>query len=816
MADDKLKHILIEGGGKAEAFTGFGFGRAAKVPARSRKGHGKKLLADLDRAWNAAEQRRQEAEVVGVGAPAGIFLEFRSEPGFELLLERLERRPSGIDLRAVRRIGDVGYATVFVPDNNVSIFVDLVSDYLGKETKSGKPKNKPLVDSISEIKLAALQSFWTDAPDLFPKPGEVAWWEVWLRDGEGVSRQTFATWAEQTQIHVEPESIVFPERVVVLVHATAEQLSRSVDVLDAVAEVRLGRKTPAAVLGKARHDQRALLDGIVHRLSAPGPDAPAVCLLDTGVTQQHPLVAPMLSPSDTQTCRPAWGVHDHQGHGTEMAGIAIYGDLLAATSSGGPVIVEHRLESVKILPPTGSNDPKLYGSLTIEAVAQAETQAPDRDRATCLTVTEPTYDRRGLPTSWSAAVDKLTSGYDDDERRLVVVSAGNTDFAERHRYHDSNVAETIQDPAQSWNALSAGAFTEKTSITDPSYSGWRPLAPAGGLGPASSTSLVWNARWPAKPDVVAEGGNMALPPGGGLADYVDDLMLLTAHFQPMVRPFTTTGDTSAAAAWVARMGAIIYANYPGLWPETVRALIVHSAEWTPAMRQQFAPTGSRSELGRLLRACGFGVPNLASALWSAGNSLTLLVQDEVQPFERDKMKDMKVHALPWPTEVLTGLAGTDVELRVTLSYYVEPNPAERGWQRKFRYMSHGLRFDVRTPQESTTEFRKRLNRAAREEDETGVTSASDAKEWLLGPTLRHKGSIHSDRWTGPAVKLAKRGMIGIYPVTGWWRERHHLGRSTRRARYALVVTIRTPRVDVDVYTPVKNKVAIPIPVAKGR
>jgi hypothetical protein len=231
------------------------------------------------------------------------------------------------------------------------------------------------------------------------------------------------------------------------------------------------------------------------------------------------------------------------------------------------------------------------------------------------------------------------------------------------------------------------------------------------------------------------------------------------------------------------------------------------------MRDQFAPTDARSDLATLLRTCGFGVPSVDVARWSAANSLTLLVQDQVQPFDGDKMKDMKLHSLPWPKEVLAALGETMVEMRVTLSYFVEPNPAERGWQRKFRYMSHGLRFDVKTPEESSTDFRKRLNRAAREEDEKGAATSSDAERWLLGPTLRHKGSIHSDRWTGTAIGLADRGLIGIYPVMGWWRERQHLGRSTSTARYALVVTISTPGIEADIYTPVLNEVALKVPIA---
>ncbi len=47
-----------------------------------------------------------------------------------------------------------------------------------------------------------------------------------------------------------------------------------------------------------------------------------------------------------------------------------------------------------------------------------------------------------------------------------------------------------------------------------------------------------------------------------------------------------TRQTSAATAQAAYLAASILADYPNLWPETVRALIVHSADWTPAMRAQ--------------------------------------------------------------------------------------------------------------------------------------------------------------------------------------------------------------------------------------
>jgi hypothetical protein len=177
------------------------------------------------------------------------------------------------------------------------------------------------------------------------------------------------------------------------------------------------------------------------------------------------------------------------------------------------------------------------------------------------------------------------------------------------------------------------------------------------------------------------------------------------------------------------------------------------------------------------------------------------------------MREMHLHDLPWPGDVLADLGGATVRLRVTLSYFIEPNPGRRGWTRRYRYPSHGLRFDVRRPTESNDDFRKRVNQLALTEEERRPTSRSDSSEWYFGPEQRVSGSLHTDIWQGTAADLAQRGAIAIYPVTGWWKERPDHDHSERGARYALVVSIETPGQDVDIWTPVAQEVGIPIEVA---
>jgi hypothetical protein len=56
------------------------------------------------------------------------------------------------------------------------------------------------------------------------------------------------------------------------------------------------------------------------------------------------------------------------------------------------------------------------------------------------------------------------------------------------------------------------------------------------------------------------------------------------------------------------------------------------------------------------RGCGssggmvFGVPRLERALRSADDALTLVAQATISPFAEGKMREMNVHALPWPKE----------------------------------------------------------------------------------------------------------------------------------------------------------------------
>lgn len=822
MAEERqqLAHLMLPSRAVAEDYRPRSAFPRLSFPERQVGKHGKRLLQQFDAVTDAAAELEATRERLGIGVNSGVRLEFESQDGFDLKIESLESREAGIELLNVRKVGQTTFATVQVPEGRLAYFIKRIEDYISKKTSGEKPqpKNRALVAGIENVRLAALDALWTDDPGLLPGNDEMVWWEVWLRQNpdSGDAEEVLKQAAKAFKLELSTERLVFPEHVVLAIQATKGQLSLSLAVLNSIAELRLAKVTADRYVELPLGEQVVKASDILSN-STFGESKVAVCLLDTGVNLGHPLLAPGLKADDAHAYDDSWGSDDHHGHGTEMAGLALYGDLLEMVG-GGPQLVNHVLESVKILPPKGANPPHLYGSITISSVAKAEAAAADRKRVISMQVTADDRDK-GRPSTWSAALDTLTSGYLDDRRRLLMVSAGNTLDANRHDYPANCQAEQVEDPGQSWNAVTVGAFTNKVTTTSKDYAKWKVVAGSGGLSPYSRTSSHWERAWPIKPEVVFEGGNCAIDPADGKAYEIDPLSLLTTHSKIGSRLFAATCMTSAATALAARFAARLQSRYPDLWPESIRALMIHSAEWTDALTAPFGAIKNKADREKVLRFCGYGVPDFERACWSADNELTLIAEDEIQPYDKVdgeyKTRHINFHKLPWPVSQLHDLAGTMVELRVTLSYFIEPNPGDRGWRGRYRYASHALRFEVRKAGESESDFKKRVNLAARAEEEMKDNFGGTDAAWRFGPNIRHRGSVHSDRWTGTAADLADHDLIAVYPVVGWWRERPHLDRWSRKARYSLVVSILSPSTEIDIYTPVKNQIEVAIPVEVG-
>ena len=413
--------------------------------------------------------------------------------------------------------------------------------------------------------------------------------------------------------------------------------------------------------------------------------------------------------------------------------------------------VSHRLESVKLYSgqdDTGAGDAHEHAYLFSQAVTRPEI-LHTRRRVFSSAVTATDYRDFGRPSAWSSMVDALAADYGSEPLypRLFVLSAGNiTDRSHWMTYPASLSLNQIHDPGQAWNVLTIGAYTTKTTLDEPEF---QPVAAEGSLSPFTSTSTLWDSVWPLKPDVVFEGGN------GTFADCFASLELLTTDARHHRRLLSTTNATSAASALAARMAVTLMATYPELRPETIRGLITHSARWTEQMLEMYSAR-TQAEYATLIRHCGWGVPDLSLAVWSRDNSLALIEESSLTPYrstrEGVKTREMNLHALPWPTEELLALQNTPVEMRVTLSYFIEPNPSARGTGSKFSYPSHRLRFDMKLPTERLEAFRARINAAAETSEAVSAASGRDKTgAWgtdsvIKGLCIRISGEALRQSW----------------------------------------------------------------------
>ena len=711
---------------------------------------------------------------------------------------------------------------------------------------SGTKGNHAFLSNISIIAQAALDALWTDDPNALPQDDKPHWWQLWIRKHPAEVWQRFQNIKESLSLEIRGKELILPEHYIVVARATYATLAASISLLDTLAEIRGAYPYSLELTDLSISEQREWVADALLRIKQPGADAPAVCLLDTGVNRGHRLVEQLLSPSDTQSVfgdgdgSDAYSKTVAHGHGTPMAGLAAYGDLRQLMLSKGNWEQRHRLESVRLFDPNRPHDPDNYGSVTLQAVALPEVQQPNRKRVFSLTITAPGPDD-GRPTAWSAAVDAAAYGDEgpNSPKRVILVSAGNVrpDGDLNYAYPDDNRNTPIEDPAQAWNAISVGAITHHDRVEEPDDESKRlvRIARNGELSPFSRTSCEWDNHWPIKPEIVLEGGNVARHPENGPEYRASLEPVSTSAMGNLGAELCPANATSAATAQAARLAAEISVRYPTIWSETIRGLLVHSARWNPIMLNGVEPhrpynkkkQNDRERFIQTLRCYGYGEPDPERSCFSARHAVTLIREDSLTPYTKKEssvtLNDCHIHSLPWPTDLLANNHASTVTLRVTLSYFTAPNPSANNALGGSRYRYGGclLRFLVRHKDESIKKFNSRLEKAASENEDSSNGSASLEKTatdtgWALGSRLCGKsGSLVQDIWEGSAADLRVMDRIAIYPVKGWWASRkfpegdrwHNCYQMP--IRYSLIISLEAHQ-DIPLYNEIQNLISIPL------
>lgn len=730
-------------------------------------------------------------------------------------------------LRSGRNDDRTEKALLFVPDEARAFLSERIRAY-GDDPGNRRRPDLERFEVIEVIRRTNANSLFIGDVDLAAP--EVVWWELWVRQPVAMANRV-ADAARIAHIDVHEDRLVFPDTTVIFLHATAEAVATFASrVPGAIMEIRQARGTIETILGEVeggigQHDWVADLET---RVVPPDADAAAVCILDTGIAAGHPLIGYGLRGAWAYDH--TWGTDDHciqrGGHGTPLAGLALYGDLEPLVNSMQPVQLTHAVESMKLLPPYGFpvTKPPSYGVVTQGAVSLVEANLPDARRSFCL-ASSTTEFPANRPSTWSGAIDQIASGSMPVEaaegvpaanrpKRLVMIATGNMQGGTAE---DVLASHPLEDPSQSWNALTIGGFTRKETVPVPPPA-WKVAVPANHRSPFSlGSQQLPSDLTPIKPEVLFEAGNLLAGPDQEYDPHAS-VSLLALGKEVTTEPLTWFWATSAAVGVAGHFAGRLSAALPGLWPETYRALTVDSARWPEPIRSRLVGNGAHWKTGRhhtsakrqaFLREVGYGVPDIDRAIMSARNDVTLCAQAEIQPYaigadgKSGVFNEVHFYDLPWPTDALQALENEIVTIKVTLSYFIEPNLAGRAATRPDTYRSFGLRFKMKKRGETTAKFRSRVS-ASQDGDDT--ETGSEPSHWLLGPNAMQAGSLHCDLWRGHAVDLASHDAIAIYPVGGWWKSHVGQKRMKDKARYALTISICAEGRQVDLYSEIATQV----------
>lgn len=787
---------------RSEAFVSprGGGGDPPELPPRDPSAHRTLLIAQLDRLAASAHARppgsrdpEATREIIAVH-PA---------PGSALAEASLGDAVAGV--RVVGSDPDSKVVLIDAPNADLSALRTKLDEYVdpSKLTKRRKAKNAPLVEPINLIQSATVEDI---GPSLLTpmSDGIARWLELTCRGGlydpetTAASRRQIERQLERLERSSVVAQFTAPLHVVLYVKLTLEHLRELISATDCVFDAQLAE---AKLRDWLLYEVDEEFDLSFVHVEAPPANAPGVVILDTGIKSDHPLLASAIAHAESVVPGIRSAV-DVDGHGTQMAGVALHRSDLGEVISRGRAKASHWLQAIKLTAAGAESREEsaraTWPPITVQAVERAEASGmPVGHRVFAMAVTadlEPL-----VPTTWSQALEQIA--YNDGKGRVFCVSAGNADSRDVGNiagYPQLNLIQSIQDPAQAWNALTIGAFTAFSELPkEDRYRGYSAVAPAGGISPHSTAKPTEATHVPNKPDLVMEGGNVAfdgLAPDSSIGSLTT---LTTGHRQN--RPLSAMWATSCATAHAAGLAASVWTSDSRLRPETVRGLLVHSASWTEAMLEQFESLDDR------LRICGYGVPDESFAKACARERATVIVEDRMPNsviVERARKKPPKRKTTPLTTPVPEKIAkffrlpfdeeallthSADVELRVTLSYFAEVETYRR---RAIRGLD--LRWDMQGPQESEEDFRWRINKRVRLSEPEGHKSKSF--KWQIGPDRRARGTVQSDRWVGKASMLAGSKLIAVTPVGGWWDD--YVALRTKELPFSLIVTIQTTGLDV--------------------
>jgi len=360
---------------------------------------------------------------------------------------------------------------------------------------------------------------------------------------------------------------------------------------------------------------------------SPLPNAPGVVILDSGLASGHPLLSS--SVGDSQSFLPGHIEADESGHGTHVAGIALYGDL-AKSIDAGSFIPELRLFSGRILDRDNENNGLIENH--IDAAVRYFV-----GEYNCRVFNLSFGDRRkpylgGHVRGLAYTLDRLSR----ELGVLFIVSAGNVlsshldGLAWRQDYPQYllNDEWAIIDPATALNVLTVGSLARWEANRNAQRFTHDPaeLPIAKTKQPSPFTRHGPTVGGAIKPELVAFGGNWALNARGGANNINDDGLgeLSTNLDFAQGRLLGVKCGTSFAAPHITHLAGKILSEHPEASANLIRALLVAHATIPTSSTDIFDNEDS------VRKVLGYGRVDVRALLKSLENEVTLIADGQIE------------------------------------------------------------------------------------------------------------------------------------------------------------------------------------------
>ncbi len=529
-------------------------------------------------------------------------------------------------------------------------------------------------------------------------------------------------------------------------------------------------------------------------VSPPEETAPAICIVDSGILEGHPLLeASILTdksksfPDELGPPIPASPVN-RASHGTEVAGIALYGDVGAcfrdkAFNSLYWLVNARILDDQNALHP----DRMPYMRSIVEHA---------RNRCKVFNLSFGLEPCRGELSTYSVELDALSREFGV----LFVISSGNYDVfnhfngelpKENYPKFMMKPGWEVLNPAESLNSLTVGGLTPD----GPPFVDFPDLKEVGEARAPSPFSCSGSIKNVVKPELIELAGNLAF--NTGTNQWFDG--------DPALRVLTTGASftegkllnyqcgTSYSTPKVSNMAAALLVHYPEAQVNLIRALLVQSAKYPTAI--------SDWPKEQLIRLCGFGVPNLDRALYCRPQRVTLYYQGTIT------MDEVIVFDVPVPQEFSRASGSKTITVTVA---YDPPTSATNATQPTGIKLNWGLaRGDV-----TLNALKKAIAEEAKTEREERLTGGkkkitakkkekrkSEFMATKLPKRSQQRGTIQKNMF------IWKRGEYGETYRLALIAKAVRLSHQEDSQTYAVVVTLECEDTAINIYSQVRERLA---------